>query len=60
MNKEKIKKIIKERITRAKEEYNRQCKLFDDDKGYDSPDYTWYITRLKTFNESLELIGMLD
>ena len=60
MKKETIIAIIKKRIALTKAEYKRQSDLYEKDKCYGKPDYTWYETRIKTFNETLELIGMLD
>lgn len=42
------------------EEYNRQHSLYEKDKKYAKPDYTWYDTRTKALNEILQLVGMLE
>ncbi len=60
MTKEKIIELIKQRIEDTKKEFKRQETLYNTSKKYSHPDYTWYDTRIKTFRESLELIGMLD
>lgn len=60
MTKEKIIELIKQRIEDTKKEFKRQETLYNTSKKYSPPDYTWYDTRIKTFRESLELIGMLD
>ena len=59
MNKEKLKEIIKERINATYKEYSRQTNLYMEDKRYAKPDIGWFDTRIKTFKECLELIGML-
>lgn len=60
MKKEKIIALIKKRIASTQAEYDRQKDLYDKDKRYVQPDYCWCDTRIKAFNEALELIGMLD
>lgn len=60
MTKERIIELINQRIKDTKEEFKRQERLYNTSKKYSAPDYTWYDTRIKTFRESLELIGMLD
>lgn len=60
MDKQKLKEKIKERIDSTYKEYKRQVQLYANDKMYARPDDGWFNTRIKTFNECLELIGMLD
>lgn len=60
MNKQKLKEKIKERIDSTYKEYKRQVQLYANDKRYERPDESWFDTRIKTFKECLELIGMLE
>ena len=60
MDKEKLKEKINERIDSTYKEYKRQTDLYKKDKRYARPDDGWFDTRIKTFKECLELIGMLE
>jgi len=60
MDKTTVMNIIRKRIDEAKEELSRQEQLYAKDKGHAKPDYGWYATRIRAFNEALELIGMID
>ncbi len=60
MEKNKIIALLKERIASTQAEYDRQNDLYNKDKRYGKPDWSWYDARIKAFNEALELIGMLD
>ena len=60
MEKNKIIALLKGRIASTQAEYDRQNDLYNKDKRYGKPDWCWCDTRIKAFNEALELIGMLD
>jgi len=60
MDIEKVKEIIKGRISGAKGIYEMQEVQHKKDSRYPAPDYGWYEGRVSALNEALELIGMID
>lgn len=60
MTKEKLIERIRAKIEDTEKEYKRQCDLWDRDERYSRPDADWRYTRIRAFNEVLELVGMLD
>lgn len=60
MEKSRIIELIKERIELAKNQLQREIALYEKNKCYAVPDYSYYNGRMSAFNEAIELIGMLD
>ena len=60
MDKEKIIEILKKRVRSENDELQRQISLYEKDKRYAKPDYSYTNGRISAFKETIELIGMLN